>query len=64
LVIDRLFLQPSQFVELTHQIDLALISGEHELGGVRILRILARDIARRGDGVIDQRQVVFIFDAK
>jgi len=64
MIMGCLFLQPPQFVELIHQIDFALISGEHELGSVRILGILARDIAGGGDGVINQRQVVFIFNAQ
>ena len=60
----NLLLRNTRLGKLVHQIDLALVSGQHKLCRERILRIFSGDLAGAYDGVVDQRKVVFVLNPK
>ena len=62
--LSNLLLRNTRLGNLVHQIDLALVSGQHELCRQRIVGIFSGDLAGGYDVVVDQRKVVFVLNPK
>jgi hypothetical protein len=57
-----LFFTDARICNLIHEVDLALVSIQQKLGGMRIPWISARYCAAGRDGIIDNRHVVSVFN--